>query len=752
MTGSILQLASVGSQDEYLTGNPQITNFKAIYKRHTNFTVESIELVHTGTKDFDEKLSFIIAKKGDLLSKMVLEIELIFRNQIIYERTGHAIIDYVNIEIGGVVIDTHYTNWLNVWSQLSHSKEQYTKLEHMIQGSKTDTSLFTENLYENNKNIIKKYYIPLNFWFNNNDGLALPLIALQYNEIKLNLKFKKKTKIFKKTSISDVIINDVKLFCDYIYLSTDERKKFLHESHEYLITQVQYLSIPVELFKGDNPVEYKLNFNHPCKELIWKMSYNDFFQDEIHYSLIGKTLINDYYVTFSTQNLIRPLVSGGIIMKVGQSLHSTTVGENGNLLNLINGTYKNVATYHSYSSGIGLTVDIIIAGGVITDAIVNNPGSGYSIPLVGSIPNTKVMIDITDMIYSGTPGFSIKALLDLRKVVNNPYFVGSGLDTGHTNIYNNSFKDWSLKDTSLRNNGSGISSNDKFNSVSNSSYVSFDNGETTETRDLRSPRLDLLNTKSIGIKYVIGTGTNGGELPNGGNNESLYIQFSNSVDWDNDTTFTTNIINTSNFTTLDRNLKGDPNSTIQIYKATTSIPSDSFREIEILVPEINKQTDQYLRLVQGSRNTITGSNYGIYDIQLNYNTHRIFTNNYSKYMTFDKVILYYNGIPRISERSSSYFDGVQSYQHRYGHFYKNSTNVNKPYKGELYCYSFALYPDRYQPSGTSNFSRIDHPVLKLNIKGSDYITHSLNASLDIFTVNYNILKIESGMASLIYSH
>ena len=108
-------------------------------------------------------------------------------------------------------------------------------------------------------------YIPLEFWFCRNPGLALPLIALQYHEVKINIEFRAASDCCAGES-SGLSLAAASLFVDYIYLDTDERRRFAQVSHEYLIEQVQ--------FTGDESVssvsnKIKLNFNHPCKELIW---------------------------------------------------------------------------------------------------------------------------------------------------------------------------------------------------------------------------------------------------------------------------------------------------------------------------------------------------------------------------------------------------------------------------------------------------------------------------------------------------
>lgn len=174
MTGSILQLASIGAQNTYLTGNPQFTYFKNVYRRHTNFSIESIEQTYTGQVGFGNQITFPINRNGDLISSMYLEIDVKYKNQLVYERTGFALIDKVSIDIGGMQIDEQYGRWLNIWSQLILSKEKYQKLEHMIQGTKNDLSLYNNTLYTSSNHINKTVNIMFHFF----SGLIEILVKL----------------------------------------------------------------------------------------------------------------------------------------------------------------------------------------------------------------------------------------------------------------------------------------------------------------------------------------------------------------------------------------------------------------------------------------------------------------------------------------------------------------------------------------------------------------------------------------------
>jgi hypothetical protein len=276
-----MQLVAYGAQDIYLTGNPQITFFKVVYRRHTNFAMEAIEQVFTGNVELGKKTSCTIARNGDLVGRMYLEVDLAYDHSGVTKTDeskfwktegcekvpcsvpGHAMINYVEVEIGGQAIDKHYGEWLNIWMQLTETGEGEQKHLRLVNGSLQSGKPSAP--CSNKTCDVRKLYIPLQFWFNRNPGLALPLIALQYHEVKLNLMLNKGKDVVNNSKQS-VKLENICLFCDYIFLDTDERRRFAQVSHEYLIEQVQ--------FNGRNNMSgniqnLELRFNHPCKEIVW---------------------------------------------------------------------------------------------------------------------------------------------------------------------------------------------------------------------------------------------------------------------------------------------------------------------------------------------------------------------------------------------------------------------------------------------------------------------------------------------------
>jgi len=295
MGGGLMQLVAYGAQDVYLTGNPLITFFKVIYRRHTNFSVEAIEQTFNGSTDFstqDKRVTATISRNGDLITNMYLQVEMpagAYCNSL-----GHAMVKSVELEIGGQRIDKWYSDALEYWQELTCPEEKKAGYAMMTGKKATNlNNIFTE---------ATTLYIPLQFFFNRNVGLALPLIALQYHEVKLHIEFRKFDYLYATVNTADKFTGDdgaaekantsnftnpadiddagvtynpssrtepkVSLFVDYVYLDTDERRRFAQVSHEMLIEQLQYTGDD-SIGENVTSARIKMNFNHPVKELVW---------------------------------------------------------------------------------------------------------------------------------------------------------------------------------------------------------------------------------------------------------------------------------------------------------------------------------------------------------------------------------------------------------------------------------------------------------------------------------------------------
>ena len=402
MGGGLMQLVAYGAQDVYLTGNPQITFFKVVYRRHTNFACEAIEQTFNGSPSLGSRATVPITRNGDLVTKMwlktkiattdtlvkasktastyqyiiegtpsiedleddngnakTIKVEGTAANQItvtvaneytaaefsdnitpaagdiiqlvgfdedgyngsfvidsvgaafvqgttdgsyvchapgmangtaaeesdatthkisIFDKSandeyetfdwgtdvGYSLINSVELQIGGTKIDKHYGRWMHVWSQLTKSAEHDPSHVAMVNPATAAGATPSHELY-----------VPLQFFCCRNDGLALPLIALQYHDVRLEFEFSSGQNTVKNLEADgtvgskggNVSLSNTTLLVNYIYLDSEERKRFAQASHEYLIEQLQFTGVETITASASNKV--RLNFNHPVKELVW---------------------------------------------------------------------------------------------------------------------------------------------------------------------------------------------------------------------------------------------------------------------------------------------------------------------------------------------------------------------------------------------------------------------------------------------------------------------------------------------------
>ena len=307
-----MQLVAYGAQDVYLTGNPQITFWKVTYRRHTNFAMESIEQTFNGQADFGRRVQCTISRNGDLAYRTYLQLTLPEINQNdagstggVFARwldyPGEQLISMVEVEIGGQRIDRQYGDWMHIWNQITLTSEQEAGYHKMI-GQTSQLTYLTDPGFAdvatacgaNNvpeavcapRNALPEttLYIPLQFWYCRNPGLALPLIALQYHEVKINIEIRPLDEcLFAVSSVDGASASGsgqnmkvanayakslvaASLYVDYVFLDTDERRRMAQNPHEYLIEQLQFTG---DESIGSSSNKIKLNFNHPCKELVW---------------------------------------------------------------------------------------------------------------------------------------------------------------------------------------------------------------------------------------------------------------------------------------------------------------------------------------------------------------------------------------------------------------------------------------------------------------------------------------------------
>lgn len=327
MTGGLLVLAAYGAQDKYLTGNPQITFFVAVYRRYTNFSVIQTPQLFNGDLNFGKKVYCNIERIGDLLSEIFLKIKLPSLENYKYlddndndiefywvNSVGHALIKIVEIEIGGNIIDRQYGVWMEIWSELTIPLNKRDGYFSMIGKSVNPIN------FNNNKELL--LYIPLQFWFCRNIGLALPLVAIQSQEVRINLILRDSKELIISSNGSlienspnkdSINIIEGNLEVDYIFLEEDERKIFSKNNLQYLLTQVQVSAKSLDTKNFSNQI-IDFTFNHLVSELIWVIQNGNVLDK---YSYGGNEWFN-----FSTEsykngesNGTDPMLEGKILLE-----------------------------------------------------------------------------------------------------------------------------------------------------------------------------------------------------------------------------------------------------------------------------------------------------------------------------------------------------------------------------------------------------------------------------------------------------
>ena len=367
MAGGLMQLVSYGAQDIYISGNPQITFWKILYKRHTNFAMEAIEVTFNGQADFGKRVTAIINRNADLMYRTYVQVvlptvDLTQESSITRFRwlnsLGHLLIHQVELEIGGQRIDRQYGDWMQIWTQLSQDAGTVAALDEMIgnthdlvllkdktgfvlDGSCSGSEL-TNSCVPRSGCPAKTLYIPLQFWFCRNPGLAIPLIALQYHEVRINVEFQTWANCVSYDTVTAATsfgsgtassgtpsqgimqLTAASLYVDYVYLDTEERRRFAQQSHEYLIEQLQYTGAE-SITSSSNKIQ--LNFNHPVKELVWVVQRDSFVDCSTGAATIGEVLGQqpfNYTDDWSTEGVIMDVLGRGSLAMVGGAVPTAT--------------------------------------------------------------------------------------------------------------------------------------------------------------------------------------------------------------------------------------------------------------------------------------------------------------------------------------------------------------------------------------------------------------------------------------------
>jgi hypothetical protein len=303
--GPVLQLAAYGAQDLYLTGNPQITNFKAVIKRHTNFAIETVEQFFVGQPEFGRKVYCPLQRVGDLINQIFLRVELpallnnpgqdgLYASWV--NAIGYAMLNCVEIQIGQQIIDRQYGQWMFIWNELVTDESKRDGLDDMVGRHE----FFTVT----SQNGPLKLYVPLLFWFCHDTGSSLPLIALQHQEVRIWVDMRQFDLLWVSNDreaaaplIGKKQPTQVSLLVDYIFLDAEERRFFAQSKHMYLIQQLQVTDSSIDISKQVNVID--LPFNHPVKELFWVIQGNNVKQAHEWFNFSGQ-IVDDEMLRVSS--------------------------------------------------------------------------------------------------------------------------------------------------------------------------------------------------------------------------------------------------------------------------------------------------------------------------------------------------------------------------------------------------------------------------------------------------------------------
>lgn len=370
MGGGLLQLVAYGAQDAYISGNPQITFWKGLYKRHTNFAMEPFRINFTGQPNWGTKQSAVIGRHADLLYSTYLEIVLPYlgTNNSAFNwnnekgRLGYNLIQYAELEIGGQLIDRLYGEWLYLWDALTSDMNQSVKTWQMVgdgvsAGSQTLNNPAACSSTSGKPALPNVFYVPLYFFYTKNPGAALPLIALQYHEVKINFLWNTAQAISGNFNNANLAPEPVQaaIYIDYIYLDVEERRRMAQQSHEYLIEQTQY-NQDIGLSSYNNRID--LTFNHPVKELVWVVQPTSYSNCSI------SKIFN--------QTRLQPFTYEGVDSLTGAStspVYEQWIQINGqDRMDRRYGDYFNKVQLYQHHSGVGNTI------ASTTDIVSAQPG------------------------------------------------------------------------------------------------------------------------------------------------------------------------------------------------------------------------------------------------------------------------------------------------------------------------------------------------------------------------------------------
>lgn len=369
MAGGLMQLVAYGAQDVYLTGNPKVTFFQAVYKRHTNFAMENIEQTVNGNVTNSGRVSVTIARNGDLIGDMYLEMSTQVLSTTALGTSGapdscwaaERAISAIELTIGGQRIDKHYQRWWRLYSELYLTQDQKNKWARMATNPVPVSGA------------TNKVFLPLIFFFNRNAGLYLPLIALQYHEVRIDIDLAADMSTYISTS------SGFKVWGNYVYLDTEERRRFAQKGHEYLIEQVQHTG--TDTVTAGSAKQIRLSYNHPVKELVWAVG--------------GASAANNFLWNFTSNT---GTGAGGLVLTCNPYVYSNLAGATANCWGV-----------SSLTSGVGIPqvvfgkVNAVSSNVTVSSTAWHEDGAPDAYKSVGPVDTFKLILNGQDR-FKEQPG------------------------------------------------------------------------------------------------------------------------------------------------------------------------------------------------------------------------------------------------------------------------------------------------------------------------------------------------------------
>jgi hypothetical protein len=737
MGGSMIQLLAYGAQDVYLTGNPQVTFFQAVYKRNTNFAMEFFKNQINDTAANGTTLRISITRYGDLVGQCFFELPLnaSLLNQYatnnaspdlnwVAERAFSA----VELQIGNNTIDKHYQTWWRLYSELfmnATQKQQYAKMTTFV-GQSSGAPVV---------------YLPLNFFFNRNPGLFLPLVSLAYHEIQLVCTCAPDyNNYFDNTKRPTLWVN-------YVLLDSEERRRFAAKQHEYLIEQVQYSPDTVPATGG----RMRIKLQHPIKELIWcypnQSGLNKMWDFTVYPNFTSLTCNPQVGTDISSCGIPKlastttPWVEDGDI--VYNTLSSNTIASYApvNMVNVY--TLSTPAATNIKSNIAGNRIkpySVSATNNVITYTITGNSTSvSNTVTLTnGSLSNASVINDFVT---------ELQANMRLVNATGLPPFVfGNTIvsvpNADHMNV-TGGFHDISIHAVETSNVSTSFPMTLEF-SGSGADLLGFSGkvyGNTlpnasnlfgfSNTAGLPYTESNLTANSRATFQYLYGAATIANPIyvqrypytPTSATPTVILDYLNNSLQYEP----VSNTIPTGTYsaTTLSSNVETGVRRILQSEVVRTNYFDFSNTVVSV---------DSGLNItVDGIFSNISTSPFSFDDASTINNSPN------STVGPLDKMTMYFNGQERFVH-DGKFLNQVQPFYHHTG----------SPYPG-IYTYSFALKPEDHQPTGTCNFSRLDNPEMVPSMKKQVAGSASQNTSQSLFAVNYNILRIKSGMAGIAFA-